>query len=132
MADISNEEFLREKQRAVERMREMNSKSKFDRSVHKMPPTPPFVRLTRTPAYQRPSEQRKQESARENSRNQNPDRQQDSNFIGSVLNSLGLNSGNMNSLSSDPDLFLILGIILLLSSEKGDKMLMAALLYILF
>ena len=132
MADISNEEFLREKQRAVERMREMNSKSKFDRSVHKMPPTPPFVRLNRTPAYQRPSEQRKQESARENSRNQNPDRQQDSNFIGSVLNSLGLNSGNMNSLSSDPDLFLILGIILLLSSEKGDKMLMAALLYILF
>lgn len=35
MADISNEEFLRETQRAVERMREMNSKSKFDRSVHK-------------------------------------------------------------------------------------------------
>ena len=132
MADISNEEFLRETQRDVERMREMNYKSKFDRSVHKMPPTPPFVRLNRTPAYQRPSEQRKQESARENSRNQNPDRQQDSNFIGSVLNSLGLNSGNMNSLSSDPDLFLILGIILLLSSEKGDKMLMAALLYILF
>lgn len=131
MAEISNEEFLRETQKAVERMREMNSKSKFDRSVHKMPPAPPFVRLNRTPAYQRPNEQRKPESMREGSRNKKT-KQPDSGLIGSVLNSLGLNSGSVNILGSDPDLFLILGIIMLLSSEKGDKMLIAALLYILF
>lgn len=84
--------FIKQQQEAVERMREMNSRST-------KPPKPE--------TKEKPKEQ-----------NNN-----------SLLS--GLNIPFLDSLTKDGDSTLILGILLLLFSEKADKRLLFALIYIL-
>ena len=44
--NMNQNEFMREQQAAVERMREMNSRAQINHNTsHKMPPVPSFVRL---------------------------------------------------------------------------------------
>ncbi len=118
---MNNEEFILEQQRAVERMKEMSAQSKFEQSSHKMPPVPPFVRVNRTGGYKRPERKSEQSPSKKEEINE------PLNFLSSVL---GGNGGSLN-LKNDPDIFLLLGIILLISSESGDKLLLAALAFIL-
>lgn len=91
---LTESDFLKQQQSAVERMREMNSRSAF------APPNP----KPQDPPPQKP-------------KNNNS------------LNSL--NIPFLDKLSSDGDMALILGLLLILMSEKTDKTLLFALVYIL-
>ena len=88
---LTENDFLKQQQSAVERMREMNSRSAF--KPQKQP--------------------------------QKPQKSQNNNILGS------LNIPFLDSLSSDGDMSLILGLLLILMSEKTDKTLLFALVYIL-
>ena len=96
---LTENDFYKQQQSAVERMREINSRSAFK------PPTP------------KPSQNPQQ--------NQPPPKTQNN----SVLSSF--NIPFLDSLSSDGDIALILGLLLILMSEKTDKTLLFALVYIL-
>lgn len=91
---ITENNFYELQQSAVERMREMNSRSAF-----KPPPQKP----------------------------QNPPLQKTQN--NNLLSTL--NIPFLDKLSSDGDMTLILGLLLILMSEKTDKTLLFALVYIL-
>ncbi len=95
---MNNQNFSERQRDAINRMREMNS-----RSTNK-PPKP-------EPEPQKPPEKPKTEN--ENS------------FFG------GLSLPFIDNLKKDGDLTLILGVLLLLLSEKADKRLLFALIYIL-
>lgn len=84
-------DFIKQQQSAVERMREMNSRSAFKESKQQKPPPKP----------------------------------QNNNILKS------LNIPFLDSLSTDGDMALILGLLLILMSEKTDKTLLFALVYIL-
>lgn len=94
---MNNRSFSQQQRDAINRMREMNS-----RSTNRQ--TPP-------PEPEKPPETRKNENE----------------------NSLfsGLSLPFLDNLKKDGDLTLILGILLLLLSEKADKRLLFALVYIL-
>lgn len=89
--------FDTEKQRAIERMREMNSRSKYRQSA------------------------KAEHTVQKNS----PKTGTDFNF----LSNLGIPF--LDNFSADSDLFLILGLALILMSENSDRLLLLALLYIL-
>lgn len=90
-----NQSFSKQKQDAVERMREMNSRSQYRQSPQKPKPEP------------------KPEPPKNNS----------------LFD--GLNIPFLENFKKDGDATLILGILLLLLSEKADKKLLFALIYIL-
>lgn len=87
--------FQKQREEAVERMREMNARSTFKNTP---PPKP------------QPTEEKHQPN-------------------NSLLGSLNLPF--LDNLKKDGDMTLILGILLLLFSEKADKRLLFALIYIL-
>ncbi len=90
--------FSKQKQDALERMREMNSRSQPAKAPPKPEPEPPKV----IPQKTKPN---------------------------SIFE--GLNIPFLDNLTKDGDATLILGILLLLLSEKADKKLLFALIYIL-
>ena len=100
----SNDFFL-ERQRAVERMRETANRSRY---------TPPQRSATPPPAQKPPRE--------------NPPQGR-----GDSLDSIitGLNIPFLNRIKTDSDTALILGLVLLLTAEKTDRLLLLALIYIL-
>lgn len=132
MAD--NSEFLLEQQRAIERMLEMSRRSE-NTGVHNMPPMPPFVKLgnneqnRRIPQNQKPqfkeSETHIKNEEKRGRQNNNSQHEENRGF-------LGLDIPFLDKITSTSDLPLILGLALLLWSEKADKKLLLALLYILF
>lgn len=89
--------FKEQQKQAIERMREMNSRSTIS-----------------------------QENSTQNSTKQKKQPQKSSSLLD------GLNLPFLDSLKKDGDATLILGILLLLFSEKADKRLLFALIYILF
>lgn len=91
-----NNDFYKQQQSAVERMREMNSRS-----------------TNNNPQKQIPAQKPPQQKPKDNS------------IFGS------LNIPFLDSISSDGDIALILGLLLILMSEKTDKTLLFALVYIL-
>ena len=93
---MSPNEFSRQQQDAINRMREMNKKST----------NPPPDNNRRPPPKPQPKQQNSQDGSR-----------------------LELPFGN---LFKDKDTALILGLLLILYGEKADKMLLLALVYILF
>ena len=125
MPNTENEAFLREQQQAVERMREMSRRS-VPSNPHPMPPTPSFVRLpeneSRNPSRDSaPAPTPMQEKAV----TQPPHR-------GNNNGSRSLFSGLLpKQFSFDSDTALIIGLILLLSQENTDRMLLYALVYIM-
>ncbi len=136
MPNTENEAFLREQQQAVERMMEMSRRS-VRSNPHPMPPTPSFVRLpesenqnltrnsapTQTPA---PDTKQNQTSRHQHPFGANQPQRGNGNGSRSLLSGL-----LPKQFSFDGDTALILGLILLLSQENTDRMLLYALVYIL-
>ena len=138
---MDNNEFMRQSKEAVEKMREMNARAVPSPSGQNMPPVPPFVRLqgnrqggtAGNPQRQRQSPSARQprtppqETAAPN--NNEPQVPQNENHGTGILS--GLNIPFLDMLSRDADVSLIIGLMLILMSEKADKKLLFALVYIL-
>ncbi len=141
---MNENEFMRQQQAAVERMREMNARATPGSTRQPMPPVPSFVRVqsnrqNQPQAY--PSQNRTQNADRrqtaaprqentapEMSRTQ-PERRSSETKSGSLFG--GLNLPFLDLFSKDGDASLIIGLLLILMSEKADKKLLFALVYIL-
>ena len=121
---MADNDFFRQQQAAMERMREMNARSQFKNNNrnHKMPPTPSFVRL---------NGDEKKETAQNNPTEQKPKEQTGQKNSGSSFDLGGLGIPFLDSLKTDSDISLILGLMLIFLSEKSDKLLLMALVYIL-
>lgn len=132
---MSQNDFFAAQQDAVERMREMNRRATPHNSGRPMPPIPSFVRL------QGNNSNSNQNNSRERGRhaefNREPPKTQEANHkdnpppkkSGSFLD--GLNLPFLDKLKGEADIALIIGLILILMSEKADKKLLFALIYIL-
>ena len=134
---INDNDFMRQQQSAVERMRELSSRSVYSADVNRpMPPVPSFVKVNgqtqnadrRNNGYQ---------SAAQPNYNKKENRPASSpvlkNENSPKTNSLfeGLNLPIIDNLKKDGDMTLIIGLLLLLLGEKTDKKLLFALIYIL-
>lgn len=102
--------FLGRQEQAVEQMREMSRRAT-------MPPTPPFVKI--------PNKNNENNPPKEVI----PQKQNKNDGINDFLN--GMNLPFLNNLKNDGDMGLVLGLLLILISEKSDRLLLLALLYIL-
>lgn len=125
---MNQNEFFKQQQAAIERMREMNAKSQINQShAHKMPPVPSFVRVNENNPSHIPNATVKENTNLKNSVNAPPHRTEakNSNFGNS------LNIPFLDSILKDSDSTLIIGLLLILMSENSDKMLLFALIYIL-
>lgn len=125
---MEDNEFARQSKEAVEKMREMSSRAAGNNRGQNMPPVPPFVRLQgnrqNTPPRKSntpPTETAVPVNKPEAIKNDN----QSSGFLS------GLNIPFLDMLSKDTDVSLIIGLLLILMSEKADKKLLFALVYIL-
>ena len=126
---MSDNDFMRRQQDAVERMREM-SRQAVESSAQPMPPTPPFVRLQSrgNQAQSQGSSASRQEAVQarpQTSPASNEDPLPHTRKGG--LSSLPF----LDMLNIDGDLPLIIGLLLILFSEKADKKLLFAQIYIL-
>ena len=120
---MNEQDFFRQQEEAVEHMREMNA-----RANPSMPPIPPFVRVPRQhSAPNSPQElpERKPAISLPQSDHNPIDEKKQSSFFE------GLNLPFFDHLSKEGDLALIAGLLLILISEKADKKLLFALIYIL-
>lgn len=129
---MQQNDFLRDSRAAVERMREMNSRSKFqDGGSRRMPPVPPFVKIPNGNANEKYSD--RVDSANDRERRSEPEQTTPPKTDGAQGSggspTLGLPF--LSSLGKDSDATLILGLLLILFSEKADKLLLFALVYIL-
>lgn len=125
---MSDNDFMRRQQDAVERMREM-SRQAVESSAQPMPPMPPFVRL-----QNRENQVQSQGSAAsQQSVQTGPQASPASNEDSLPHTSKGGLSSMpfLDMLNIDGDLPLIIGLLLILFSEKADKKLLFALIYIL-
>lgn len=121
MENISKEELFRQSEAAVRRMKEMNSRSTIPNEKHKMPPAPSFVRVN---GYN--NEFQKTE-------NSHIEKNEEKHLINNVKTgkNTGLGIPFLDMFKKDSDMAVIIGLMLLLLSENGDKTLLLALLYIL-
>ncbi len=130
MAQTDNSEFLREQQRAVERMMEMHGRAAHS-SNHQMPPAPSFVRMPSSvrgrDAHNPPNPQKEdaENDALIPKSNSHIDKEKNK-------SGFKLDFSFLDRIRTEKDLPLILGLLLILWSEKADRYLMTALLYILF
>lgn len=125
---MSDNDFMRRRQDAVERMREMSRKA-AESSAQPMPPMPPFVRLqNRENQVQSQGSAASQQSVQTGPQ-ASPASNEDSlpHTRKGGLPSLPF----LDMLNIDGDLPLIIGLLLILFSEKADKKLLFALIYIL-
>lgn len=106
-------------QRAAERVREMHKRATVSGKNSQMPPAPDFVRVNNASA------QRSQSSvpARPEHKKETAPRKSGAGKLLQMLNFKGL--------EIDGDISLLLGILLLLSGENDDELLMLALVYIM-
>ena len=125
---MSDNDFMRRQQDAVERMREMSRKA-AESSAQPMPPMPPFVRL-----QNRENQAQSQGSAASQQSVQTGPQASPASNEDSLPHTRkgGLSSPPfLDLLNIDGDLPLIIGLLLILFSEKADKKLLFALIYIL-
>lgn len=125
---MSDNDFMRRRQDAVERMREMSRKA-AESSAQPMPPMPPFVRL-----QNRENQAQSQGSAASQQSVQTGPQASPASNEDSLPHTRkgGLSSlPFLDLLNIDGDLPLIIGLLLILFSEKADKKLLFALIYIL-
>ena len=125
---MSDNDFMRRRQDAVERMREMSRKA-AESSAQPMPPMPPFVRL-----QNRENQVQSQGSAASQQSVQTDPQASPASNKDSLPHTRkgGLSSlPFLDMLNIDGDLPLIIGLLLILFSEKADKKLLFALIYIL-
>lgn len=125
---MSDNDFMRRQQDAVERMREMSRKA-AESPAQPMPPMPPFVRL-----QNRENQPQSQGSAASQQSVQTGPQASPASNEDSLPHTRkgGLSSlPFLDMLNIDGDLPLIIGLLLILFSEKADKKLLFALIYIL-
>lgn len=115
---MSNNDFMKQQQAAVERMREMNARAAKNAGAGSMPPVPPFVKVPRQEGGQKTE-----------SRTQTPKIARTEPQTGSSHGLFDLPF--LKNLTGDADVSLILGLLLILMSENADKKLLFALVYIL-
>ncbi len=119
----NNAEFLAEQKRAVERMMELQSRAVGRGTEHKMPPSPPFLKM---PSGAAQNSHSNRSNAIETAAPVNKQK-----YEGNTTNGdLGLGA-ILDRLKIEKDTPLVLGLLLLLWSENADKKLLLALLYIL-
>lgn len=94
--------FNAEKQQAIERMKELNSRSKYRQNTHSA-----------------------------NMAHQNKNRSGANSKQSSQSFLSGFNIPFLSDIAADTDISLIIGLLLILISEKSDKLLLLALIYIL-
>ena len=125
---MSDNDFMRRRQDAVERMREMSRKA-AESSAQPMPPMPPFVRLQNRENQPQSQGSAASQQSVQTGPQASPASNEDSlsHTRKGGLSSLPL----LDMLNIDGDLPLILGLLLILFSEKADKKLLFALIYIL-
>jgi len=111
---LNEKDFYLKQQAAVERMREMNMKAQTKNSAPSEKP----------PANQPQNQQPNTANNKNNAKIQNSNRN-------IKADTGGLNIPFLETLFRDGDTTLIVGLLLLLMSEKGDKLLLFALVYIL-
>lgn len=121
-----NREFLLRQEEALAQMRRMQKEAQMGSNT--MPPTPAFLKVGEaSKPYDTPKPPISEEKTCENNR-------------GGGLKGLaeGILSGGgdfldsfLDKIGTDPDILLIIGLILILGAEKSDKLLLLALLYIL-
>lgn len=117
-----NNDFIKQQQRAVERMREMSAHAVPPiNSTHSMPPAPPFVRMPNSSPAGARTEHSHTDSGAEFKTAGNKEQGTPKSADFAIL----------ERLRTEPDLPLILGLLLLLWNEKADKRLMLALAYIM-
>ena len=106
---MTDKEFLNAQLAAVERMKEMNSRSHFqNQKSHPMPPVPSFVNIRDNKNQRSDSSFGSSEKPKQPNQNTAPHK-------------------NRNQLQNDSTI----GLLLLLMSENADKKLLFALVYIL-
>lgn len=111
---MSKEEFFKQSNAAVQRMREMNMRSSVPQERHKMPPAPSFVRVNGS-----------------NNTTKQKELIPDENKDTMVNKNSGFGIPFLDMFKKDSDMSVIIGLLLLLLSENGDKTLLLALIYIL-
>lgn len=116
-----NDSFAKRQEEAVKQMREMSHRATG--GFHNMPPAPPFVKLPDRPQNTATVKEAPKQSATTTQKTHQSD------GITAFLG--GMNLPFLNNLKNDGDMALILGLLLILISEKSDRLLMLALLYIL-
>lgn len=111
---MTEKEFLFERQAAIERMKQMNKKSMehTNNDSHKMPPVPSFVKMP---------------ESNHNINSTIPDTSPKKPQVPPPSNKIPI----IDNLFKDSDTALIIGLLLILFSEKSDKLLLFALIYIL-
>lgn len=125
---MSDNDFMRRRQDAVERMREMSRKA-AESSAQPMPPMPPFVRLQNR--ENQPQSQGSAASQQSVQTGSQASPASNENYLPHTRKG-GLSSlPFLDMLNIDGDLPLIIGLLLILFSEKADKKLLFALIYIL-
>lgn len=123
---MEDNEFARQSKEAVEKMREMNSRAVGNKTKQNMPPVPPFVHVQSNRQNTPPQNQRQNTAAPKMNK---PETNKNENKNTGILS--GLNIPFLDMLSGDADVSLIIGLLLILMSEKADKKLLFALIYIL-
>ena len=125
---MSDNDFMRRRQDAVERMREMSRKA-AESSAQPMPPMPPFVRLQNRENQAQSQGSAASQQSVQTGPQASPAPNEDSlpHTRKGGLSSLPF----LDLLNIDGDLPLIIGLLLILFSEKADKKLLFALIYIL-
>lgn len=123
---MEDSEFARQSKEAVEKMREMNSRAAGSSTKQNIPPVPPFVRVQGNRQSTPPQKQRQNTAAPKISE---PETKKSDNKSSGILS--GLNIPFLDMLAGDADVSLIIGLLLILMSEKADKKLLFALVYIL-
>lgn len=132
---MNDNEFMRRQREAVEQMREMNSRAVPTGAGQSMPPVPPFVKVQGNRQNRSNSSQPSRQSAQQHSENtpsptslprtEPMSRAKNSGLLG------GLDLPFLDMLTKEGDVSLIIGLLLILMSEKADKKLLFALVYIL-
>ena len=141
--NMNDNEFMRQQQAAVERMKEMSSRAAPVSTGQRMPPVPSFVKVpqnSRSGSNQPPKQNTADNSHRrsENTQHSQNRNQINKNEAAAVQKSSGaggflsgLDLPFLDIFSKDTDVALIIGLLLILMSEKADKKLLFALVYIL-
>lgn len=125
MAELTREEFLKQREDAAKRMRELYG----ERGT---PNFPDFVALPRQPSTSPPPEEEKGYEHREKSEKVQQKFGQNYPYQERNGSPLGLLSAlNLKSLTQNSETLLILGLILLLMSDNADEKLILALVFIM-
>lgn len=113
---MTENDFFKQQQAAMERMREMNRRSQMkEEPPHTMPPVPPFVKINEKDNFSK-SENTLVDFLPKPSKK---------------ATERGFGIDFLDNLLKDGDSALILGLLLILMSDNCDKILLFALIYIL-